>query len=83
MIKFLRKNVDMFAWQPSDMLSIDPEVMCHKLHIDKKFKPVKQKPSRADPEKAKAVEEKGSEIVEGRSDKECRVPRLDFESGGR
>ena len=41
MVAFLRKNIDVFAWQSSDMPGIDAEVMCHKLHIDKGFKPVK------------------------------------------
>ena len=39
------------------MPGIDVEVMCHTLHIDKKFKLVKQKPMRVAPEKEKAVEE--------------------------
>ena len=49
---FLRKNIDIFAWQPYDMLSIDAEVMCYRLHIDKNFKPIKQKPIRATPKKS-------------------------------
>ena len=56
MVTFLRKNMDVFAWQPSDMPGIDAEVICHKLHIDKGFKPVKQKSRRAAPKKAKTVE---------------------------
>ena len=56
MVTVLRRNIDVFDWQPSDMPGIDAEVICHKLHIDKGFKPVKQKPRRAAPEKAKAVE---------------------------
>ena len=36
LVKFLRANIDVFAWQPYDMPGIDAEVMCHKLHIDKK-----------------------------------------------
>lgn len=41
MDSFLRANIDVFAWQPYYMRGIDVEVMCHKLHIDKNFKPVK------------------------------------------
>ena len=56
-IAFLRENMDVFAWQPSDMPGIDAKVICHQLHIDKSFKPIKQKSRRAAPDKAKAVEE--------------------------
>lgn len=66
MVNFLRTNIDVFAWQPYDMLDIDSEVMCHKIHIDKKFKPVKQKPRRAAPEKAKAIEEEVQKLLEER-----------------
>lgn len=57
MINFLRAYIDMFVWQQYDMYGINAEVMCYRLHIDKKFKTIKQKPRRAAPEKARAVEE--------------------------
>ena len=56
MVEFLRTNIDVFAWQPYDMPGIDSTVMCHKLHIDPTIKPIKQKPRRAAPEKAQAIE---------------------------
>ncbi|KAM1127561.1 hypothetical protein ACFX2B_037106 [Malus domestica] len=31
---FLRENHDIVVWSPSDMLDIDPEIACHKLHVD-------------------------------------------------
>ncbi|KAL0294618.1 UNVERIFIED_CONTAM: hypothetical protein Sradi_6877100 [Sesamum radiatum] len=34
MIEFLRKNVDMFAWSPSDFKGIDPDVIVHRLNMD-------------------------------------------------
>ena len=74
MVTFLRKNVDVFAWQPSDMPGIDAEVMCHKLHIDKGFKPVKQKPRRAAPEKAKAVEEEVQKLLKAGAIREADFP---------
>ena len=63
MVALLRNNVDVFTWQPSDMPGINAEVMCHRLHIDKGFKPVKQKPRKAAPKKAKAVEEKVQKLL--------------------
>ena len=63
MVKFFRSNIDVFAWQPYDMLGIDIEVMCYRLHINKKFKPMKQKPKRATPEKAKAVKDEIQKLL--------------------
>lgn len=57
MVKFLRKSKYVFVWQSYDMLGMDAEVMCHRLHIDTSFKPIKQKPRRSAPEKADAIKE--------------------------
>ena len=52
LVRFLDKNSDVFAWTPYDLPGVKARVMCHKLHIDPNFKPVKQKPRRMSPEKA-------------------------------
>ena len=56
------------------MPSIDAEVICHKLHIDKGFKPVKQKPRRAAPKKAKAVEEEVQKLLKAGVIREAEFP---------
>ncbi|KAL2251354.1 UNVERIFIED_CONTAM: Retrovirus-related Pol polyprotein from transposon opus [Sesamum indicum] len=43
MIAFLRSNVDMFAWDPSDFQGINPEVIVHRLNVDPSVRPVQQK----------------------------------------
>ncbi|KAL2226670.1 UNVERIFIED_CONTAM: hypothetical protein Sindi_2025700 [Sesamum indicum] len=43
MIEFLRKNVDMFAWSPSDFTGVNPEVIVHRLHVDPAARPVQQR----------------------------------------
>ncbi|KAL2226354.1 UNVERIFIED_CONTAM: hypothetical protein Sindi_1994100 [Sesamum indicum] len=40
MIGFLRENMDMFAWSPSDFIGIDPEVIVHHLNVDPMSRPV-------------------------------------------
>lgn len=55
--RFLRKNINVFAWQSYDMPGIDDKVMCHKLYISPNFKPIKQKPRRSTPKKARAIKE--------------------------
>lgn len=34
MVKMLRYNADFFAWRPSDLPEIDPNVVCHHLSLD-------------------------------------------------
>jgi hypothetical protein len=47
----IRANLDVFAWQISDMPRIPREVIEHKLDIDPAFKPIKQKERRYTPER--------------------------------
>ena len=34
LIRFLKENLDVFAWSHEDMPSISPEVIQHKLNVD-------------------------------------------------
>ena len=43
LINFLQKNMNVFAWVPTDMPRIDAEVMEHRLAIDPKHRPMKEK----------------------------------------
>ena len=43
LINFLQKNVDIFAWVPMDMPGIDAGVMEHRLAVDPKHQPMKEK----------------------------------------
>ena len=74
MVKFLKANIDVFAWQPYDMPEIDSTVMCHKLHIDPTTKPIKQKPRRAAPEKAQAIEEEVQKLLKAGAIREAEFP---------
>jgi hypothetical protein len=51
LITFLQKNLDVFAWQISDMPGIPRKVIQHKLDIDLSYKLVKQKERRYKPER--------------------------------
>lgn len=35
--------LDIFVWSHEDILGIDPQIMCQRLAVDKRHKPVKQK----------------------------------------
>jgi len=53
--QFLFEDTNLFAWSLTDMLRIDPEVICHKLSIRANAKPVKHKPRRMNEERSLAI----------------------------
>ncbi|CAL9018079.1 unnamed protein product [Prunus brigantina] len=53
---FLQNNKDMFAWSPSDMPGIDPNIICHRLHVNPASKPVVQKRRNFAPERVAIIE---------------------------
>ncbi|KAL0457682.1 UNVERIFIED_CONTAM: hypothetical protein Slati_0395400 [Sesamum latifolium] len=40
-VNYLRKNKDIFAWNPQDLEGIDPGVITHHLNLDPSIRPVK------------------------------------------
>ena len=55
MVAFLSENKDVFAWSHKYILGIDPSMAEHKLNIDPKYPPVRQKKRRFAPERNKIV----------------------------
>ncbi|CAL2237869.1 unnamed protein product [Prunus armeniaca] len=53
---FPHNNKDMFAWSPSDMPGIDPNTICHRLHVNPASKPVVQKRRNFVPERVAIIE---------------------------
>ena len=41
LVRFLRKNIDVFAWSHEDMLGIDPSVITHRLNVYPSSKPIR------------------------------------------
>jgi hypothetical protein len=60
LVDFLKANLDVFAWKPSDMKGIPRELAEHKLNIKPGSKPVKKRLRRFNNEKCKAI---GEEVV--------------------
>lgn len=56
LLDFLQANSNIFTWSVSDMLGIPLEVITHKLSIDPKYKPIKQK-KKALHQRGRAVDE--------------------------
>jgi hypothetical protein len=51
LITFLQENLDVFAWQISDVSGISGEVIEYKLGIDPSYKSIKQIERRYQPER--------------------------------
>jgi hypothetical protein len=74
LVDFLRANIDIFAWSPSDMPGIPREVVEHALEIRAGSKPVKQRLCRFDEEKRKVIGEEVHKLLEARFIKEVHHP---------
>jgi hypothetical protein len=72
LIDFLRTNVNIFAWSPSDMPSIPREVAEHALEIRAGSKPVKQRLCRFNEEKRRVIDEEIHKLLEAEFIKEVR-----------
>ncbi|CAL8133852.1 unnamed protein product [Prunus armeniaca] len=53
---FLQNNKDVFAWSPSNMPDIDPQIICHRLHVNPAIKPITQKRHDFAPERVAIIE---------------------------
>ena len=48
LLKFLKANLDIFAWNAYDVLGIDPGFICHQLNVNPEAVPCKQPPRRSE-----------------------------------
>nr|GEZ08141.1 reverse transcriptase domain-containing protein [Tanacetum cinerariifolium] len=60
----LKKNLDIFAWQPLDMTGVPRLVAEHRLNIREGYSPVRQKKRGQAPERAKAIQAEVQKLVE-------------------
>ncbi|GJQ93885.1 reverse transcriptase domain-containing protein [Tanacetum coccineum] len=59
----LRKNLDIFAWQPSDMTGVPRSIVEHRLNIREGYPPVRQKKRGQAPERTKAIQVEVQKLV--------------------
>ena len=57
------RNMDIFAWKPSDMPGVPRELAEHNLNIDPKFKPIKQFLRRFNEERRKDIGEEVARLL--------------------
>ncbi|GJT18968.1 reverse transcriptase domain-containing protein [Tanacetum coccineum] len=60
----LKENLDIFAWQPSDMTRVPRSIAEHRLNIREGYSPVRQKKRGQAPERAKAIQTEVQKLVE-------------------
>uniref|UniRef100_A0A2N9J155 Uncharacterized protein n=1 Tax=Fagus sylvatica TaxID=28930 RepID=A0A2N9J155_FAGSY len=55
MMKFLKDNLDVFAWTHEDMPIIDLSAICHRLNVDPSIRPIKQRRRVLGPDRNQAI----------------------------
>ena len=74
LLNLLLQNKEVFAWTPYEMPGISPEVMCHKLNVDLKYKHVIQKAHKTGIPQTEAVIEEVQKLLEAHAIKEVHYP---------
>ena len=73
-VKFLKQNLDIFAWTHEDMPGIDNKVIEHKFNVDPTKKPVQQKRRVFAPESSKVVVEEVEKLLTAEFIREVYYP---------
>ena len=63
LVKFFKKNYDIFAWSQSDILGIDPQVATQKLFTNPDYPLIRQKRRKLAPERLKIIEEEVAKLI--------------------
>ena len=62
LIKFLKRNIDVFAWNAYEALGVDLDFICHHLKVNPLIAPRKQPPRRPSKEHAEVVREEVTKL---------------------
>jgi hypothetical protein len=73
-ITFLRANVDVFAWKPSQILGIPREVIEHHLKIYPDARPVQQRPRKQSVERQNFIREEVKKLLDAGFIREVHHP---------
>ncbi|XP_065004118.1 uncharacterized protein LOC135636357 [Musa acuminata AAA Group] len=63
LVDLLQANADIFAWTPSDLVGVHPEVALHHLNISSAARPMKQRPRRQAPDRQLAIQEEVNRLL--------------------
>ena len=62
LIEFLRKNVDVFAWDAYEAQGIDPDFICHHLNVNPSITSREQPPRRSSKDHYEAVKDEVTKL---------------------
>ena len=62
LIEFLRKNVDVFAWNAYEALKVDPSFICQHLNVNPSVTPKKQPPWHSSREHSNAIKDEVTKL---------------------
>ena len=62
LIVFLKKNIDIFAWNAYEAPRVDPDFICHHLNVNLVVLPKKQPPRRSSKEHSDAVKQEVNKV---------------------
>ena len=74
LIEFLRRNVDVFAWNTYEAPRMDPSFICHYLNVNPSVTPKKQLPQRSSNEHSDAVKDEVTKLKQAWAIKEVFYP---------
>ena len=71
----ISRHLDAFAWTATDMPGIDPDFLCHRLTIDSKVRPVRQKRRKFNEERCLVVKEETQKLLSAEHIREIQYPK--------
>ena len=74
LLEFLNKNKDVFAWSACDLRGINRDIIEHRLDIDPKIKPKKQKLRKMSDDKVAAVKAEVQRLLDAKVIREVKYP---------
>ena len=75
LLAFLRRNIDVFAWNAYEALRVDPNFICHHLNVNPTALPRKQPPRCSSKEHSNAVKKKVNKLKQAEAIKEVFHPK--------
>ena len=74
LVEFLKRNIDVFAWDACDTPKIDSNFICHHLNVNPSITPKKQSPRRPSREHVEAIREEVTKLKRAGAIKEVFYP---------
>ena len=75
LVEFLRKNVDVFAWDAYEASGVDPNFICHHLNVNPSITPKRQLPRHPSNENAEAVKNEVTKLKQAWAIKKVFYPQ--------